>query len=289
MQPANSANGKLSIYDYATFGDYLGRFVSHKRKHQSGFSYGVLARQLGLKYPSQLTMVARGERIPSHNLVLQLCEKFKLTANEKKYAILLVNMHRAKSVVEKQHFAEQIKSLKPANPAVLMDIDTLDLISNWYNLVVLEMVELEDFKFDAEWVAKRMDNAISKAVAQESLDLLVRLDLINFDDTGKARKLAPDLSTPRFSTSDGIRAFYKTMLEFSIKHLQSKPVEERYFAGTTLAINTKKLDQAKQMVAEFRDHFQKEMGASPGDEVYYLAFQLLPTTKKLENKCKNLC
>ena len=64
--------------------------------------------------------------------------------------------------------------------------EVLEYVSEWYHPVIREMTGLDTFYSDPAWIAKNLHYKLMPMQAKESLELLEKLDLIEFNaDEGR--------------------------------------------------------------------------------------------------------
>lgn len=274
-----SDDSPLSIYECPSFAEFFAAYVQKRKGNERSYSFGVISRILKGCAPSLLAMIARGERTPQPDLLLRLCGHMGLTKKETEYAEALVGYERAKTAQEKTHFLERLRLLKPLNEDLLVELDTFDLIHRWHNVAICEMADLKGFKDDPRWISMRLGGLITADQAAESLNLLFRLGLLRRDESGRIKKVARGYKTPKNAPSLAGREFQRQMFLKAEDALANQAVDERYFTGSTIAISTAKIEQAAQLIGDFREAFKKLIGQPDGNEVYHLAIQFFRVTE----------
>ena len=68
-------------------------------------------------------------------------------------------------------------------------------------------------------------------------------------------------------------------MELAQKSLTTDPVQERDFTSITMAINSKKLAEAKVLIRKFQDELSGLLEDSTPDQVYRLCVQLFPLSQ----------
>ncbi|MCB1198564.1 MAG: DUF4423 domain-containing protein, partial [Deltaproteobacteria bacterium] len=127
--------------------------------------------------------------------------------------------------------------------------------------------------------------AISVSQAKKSVQLLLRLGLIEKDPTGASYVLTNRaISTPKDFFSLLGRNFHKEMGKKGIEALDTVAVEQRDVTGIVFGIPRDALQELKQRLGEFRKELTSTIGSmeQETDDVYYLNIQLFPVTKKEE-------
>jgi len=60
-----------------------------------------------------------------------------------------------------------------------------DYFNLWYAPVIREMIQLAQFSPDPVWISKKLKRLITPAQATQALELLLQLQLVVKDDSGK--------------------------------------------------------------------------------------------------------
>jgi uncharacterized protein (TIGR02147 family) len=268
------------IHTFSSFGEYLAAVVKMRKASNPSFSYTVLARQIGSHSPSLLTQIGSGRKLPTPALLHKLKDALRLTKKEHEYALALVAMERAKTVAEKAFYAERLRLLKPVNPDLIRELDRFDFFSSWYNVALVEMLNLKGFDGNPKRIADRLGHRIDEAQAQAAIDLLRRLQLIELQSDGSFRRLVADhVATPVNFPSETVRTFHKQMLELAAEAIDKQPVLERYISGAIVAVDTKRITEMQEMLREFRNKFSDEFQSKSGDQAYYIGLQLFRVTE----------
>lgn len=159
-----------------------------------------------------------------------------------------------------------------------LDIDTFHLISDWHYFAILSLAETEDFVSSAEWIAKRLNLSVTKA--QEALGRLDRLGLLEMGPEGTIKatgiqyQVDPGIATP------ALKKAHRQNLEIASNALETTKFEQRDFTAITLCFDPDRMNEAKDLIKEFRKRFSDLMESDQKKEVYKLCVQLFPLTQK---------
>ncbi len=159
-------------------------------------------------------------------------------------------------------------------------VEVFQVVSEWQHYAILELFKLKDFILSPQEIAKRI--GISVAVAKDSLNRLKETGLLYYDEKKKHLLPSEDSSSsiPNIATSKSHREQQKQILEGAIDALQTTPIERRSQSSVTMAIDTKKLEEARQLIKNFRRDMGRLLSSSKNlNEVYQLSISLYPVTK----------
>ncbi len=158
-----------------------------------------------------------------------------------------------------------------------LEEETFSAISDWQHFAILSLLETKDFRENERWIARRL--GISVLEARDSLERLIRLGIVE----RRENKLLPargGFTTSQYISSAALRRSHRQSLEQAIEALEGVRVEDRDISSVTMAIDTRKLPQAKRIIRDFRRSLMRLLEAGESDEVYNLNIQLIPVSKK---------
>ena len=227
------------------------------------FSLRAFARQLHLS-PSSISEILRGKRRVSKKSAARILDG--LHVNPDQAANWLSNFpekHTRKRFPAAESKYEQL------------DMDQYQAIAEWYHFALLSLLDTSDFRSSPRWIARRL--RITEVQARKAIERLVRLRLI--------KKKGRILSTTgqKFITSDNIsnlslKKAHSRNLELADNSLQKDEVDVRDFTAITMAIDPKKLREAKRLIRKFRERISYCLERGEKREVYKMCVQLFPLT-----------
>ena len=108
----------------------------------------------------------------------------KLTLSEKETIIFINQVVAAhgRSKVEREKAHAVLESIKDEHSFDEIALDSFRIIADWYHFAILELTEVEGFKSNAAWIAKRL--GISRKIAKESIERLFDTGLLAKKDSG---------------------------------------------------------------------------------------------------------
>jgi len=269
---------KPFVFDYQTFAELLVAWTDWLKETNAKFSIRWAAKRMGLKSHAHLLRLVSGEKYPSDELLNRLAALMDLTVDEFAFVRALAELSRTKRPDERAFILDKIESLKRTVPDALLQLDAFELIAHWYHLAIFEMTVLPDFQSDPEWIATRLGGSVSTEMVVDSLTRLEKLGLI-CRSRDKFVRAVDQFNTTHNIPSVAIRTFHAEMLEKARLALNEVPVNLRCFFGHTMPFDTQKLEQASNLLIEFRGRFHKLMEGGEPDSIYHLGLQFVPLTK----------
>ena len=239
--------------------------LSMKQRNNPYYSLRAFARDIDI-HPATLSQIINGKR----NLPKRDCDKVlsKLNLTPK----------------EKNLFIESLK--KKNNIAIpkedddhrfLLDESYFKIISEWEHFAVLELFNIPSFQKSVEDISQRLDITLNRG--EVVISNLLRASLISVDKNGNFYKIHSDVKTTDNIKSQALRDSHKETMLMGIQKIDEIQIELRDFSSLTLALDPKNINEAKQIIKEFRKKMTSLSTQDTPEEVYQLAIQFYPLTK----------
>jgi uncharacterized protein (TIGR02147 family) len=161
-----------------------------------------------------------------------------------------------------------------------LTIDNFAVISDWYHYAILELLKVDGFKPEIQWIAKRL--AVTPSEVRIAVERMIRLGLLEISGK-KWRETQASVHLTNIngvSTNEASRRYQRQTLERSLRALQEVDVNERDHTSMVMAIDPKDLAAAREMIKEFRRKFCKNLEATKKPkEVYQIQISFFPLTQ----------
>ncbi|RYZ48917.1 MAG: TIGR02147 family protein [Proteobacteria bacterium] len=269
---------KPTIYSYQDFATLFAAYVEWMKSVNPKFSWRWLGKRLQLKSHTHIINFANGSKAPTDEMLTKISDLFGFTIDEYVYVKSLVGLQTARNDSERIFYQNKLAETKRSEAVPMLDHDSFGLIAQWYHIVIYELVKLPDFTPEPKWISEKLNAAISPEVAEEALDRLIRLGLLSRRDDGKILRTVDGFFTTHNIPSGAIAMFHKGMLERATECIKDVPVNQRLFLGYTMPIDSKRIDDAQNLMIEFRSRFALLMEGGTLDSVYHLGMQFFPAT-----------
>jgi len=175
--------------------------------------------------------------------------------------------------------------LEPGSRKTMVDsvfqrhrLEVFEVISGWQHYAILELFRTKRFSAEPKRIAARL--GLPLGVCRESLERLEKVGLLSRDQRGQLR-LVDNVSSSilEIATSRAHRNQQREILEGAIDALDRVPIEHRSQSSITMAIDSRKIDQAKGLIKAFRRDLAELLTEdSAFDEVYQLSISLYPVS-----------
>ncbi len=271
-----------NLFDYFDYREYLHDYYQFHKKRNSAYSYRLFARKAKLGSPNYLKLVVDGKRRITDRTLFQFARGLGLSRDEEKYFRELVMYQEVSDPDSKElHLRSLLKYQEKQRTPTPLRADRIKLLLDWHHSVIRELVACKDFKEDPAWIAKRLGGKISEAQAKESLELLIRLQVIHRNLEGKFEQTEPLLTTSDEVPSHVIRSLHRNYLRKAITSIFSVSMEKRELSGLVVSIPNTRLKEVKEEIKEFRRKLNRKYGVDrDADEVYFVGLYLFPVTQK---------
>jgi uncharacterized protein (TIGR02147 family) len=133
-----------------------------------------------------------------------------------------------------------------------------------------------NFTSNPNWIAKRLGISVSEV--KDALERLTRLGLIHVNDRGDLVRGKAKFRTTDDVVNLSLRQAHSDNLELARNSLARDSVDQRDFTAATMAIDPKKLPEAKERIRKFQDDLAELLESGSQTEVYKICIQLFPLT-----------
>jgi len=180
----DTARAKIDVTLFTSYREFLKNLYDRIKTGRKSYSYVRFASDLGLSASNALWLVLTMRRDLSEGSAQKIATALEMTHESRKYFMLLVRHNNARDPVQREHCMKELVALKSLHfMANDDDEDTLEFFQDWYHPVLREMVALDDFKADPDWINERLFLRLLPKQIERSLALLQKLDLIRYDET----------------------------------------------------------------------------------------------------------
>lgn len=253
-------------------------YLLRKQKNPT-YSLRAFARDLGMSQ-ALLSLVLNGQRPLTLKQAHKIAALLQLSPGDEKNFIDAT----LASLPENAKITQKIRQAKQKQDSIFIvksfDTEKFHTISNWYHLAILNLTATRGFKSDSRWIAKRL--GISKPEADAAIERLVLLGLLE-SKNGTLKKVTLNSEWVPSESKAAIRNFHHQMMEKAQAELtktDSEAFSKRSITGTSLAVDTKQIDEAKAFIREFEKEFTRRFTTAHSNEVYQMNLQFFPITQK---------
>jgi len=272
----------VDIFEHTCHRKYLKEYFNAKKAANPNFSHRYLCTRLGLKTSNLLMLIMQGKRNLTPNLAKKISIVFEHNKKEASYFENMVGFVQSKSAYDRELHFKQMTKLRKNLKVDKIPEQFYDYYSNWYNLIMRELVINPEFKSNPEVLAKKIIPKISIGKAKKSIDLLRKMGFIR-KVKGRYVQDAPFKTTGPEVSSLAVYNFHKDMAHIAADAIEKFPKHERNNTACTVQVSEEGFNKIKDKIANFRKEILSEAEADKntnGQRVYQMNFQLFPMSVK---------
>jgi len=275
-----------NLFDYFDYREFLQDYYLFHKNRNPAYSYRLFARKAKLGSPNYLKLVVDGKRRITDRTLFQFARGLGLSKDEEKYFRELVMYQEVSDPDSKEvHLRSLLKYQEKQRTPSPLKADKIKFLLDWHHGVVRELINLKDFVEDPKWIAERLGGKITEAQAKESLELLIRLEILVRNKDGFLDQHEPLLTSSDEVPSHVLRSLHRTYLRKAINSIFSVPIEKRELSGLIVSVPNHKVKELKEEIKEFRKKLNRKYGLDKNtDDVYYAGLYLFPLTQNPKNR-----
>lgn len=269
-----------SILEYTSYRQYIADYYAD-RKAKSAFTWQEFAKLAGFTSPVYLKYVGEGRFNLSDAAVERVAAAMNLSDHCLDYFREMVKFDHAKTDTEKKAAFSKMLAIADAHKAKILEGDSFRFFGDWKNPVIRELAPAMPGAKPLA-LAHACRPKVSAAEVSESLNFLVKADLLQKDELGNYRQTQKSVTTgPMEVTPIAVRGLHRQMGEIALGAIEGVPQDERHFSGVTLGITQGAYDEIVAEIAAFRKKvIEIATREDATDEVYRLNIQFFPMTNK---------
>lgn len=269
-----------TLFAYTDYRQYLKDWYEEKKQSNKHFSLRMLAERSGFKARDYLLRVMRGDRNLSLDGAEKLSNFFKFSEKQAEYFKALVQFNQAPNTLEKERHWQRLSEIQKYGAHQKLRHDQFEYFSSWWHSALRSILPVMDCDDDFEHVARLLDPPITPKQARDSVELLLRLGLLERHGRGKYTVAQSALSTGDEIASLAVSGFHKSTMELVKRSIDRHPAPARDISGVTMSISRDGFSRIKGEIRAFR---KKIMAIAAEDReedmVYQLNMHFIPLTK----------
>ncbi len=266
----------MKAYHFDQFKDFFEFHMREKatdRRGRKKLTLHQLAQKLGYNSASSLSMIAKGDRLPSQSLLEGLFEEWSIASADRDRIRLQVEIEKRNRNGKSP--LQLIAKLNQLAPYHKIDINHHLLIRDWYVLVIKILADCPQFSADPQAISQKLRKKITPAQAKKAIELLIETKLLVKDPV--TEKVSPTIGHTESSheiADEAIRENHKGMIKRAYEAIEEQSIQQRHYNSLSLQFDMKRMPQAKQKILDFVKQFNEEFNADQSNQVYQLNVQL---------------
>jgi len=242
--------------------EHLQKIFAERSRKNPKYSLRAFANSLELD-SSTLSAILRGKRPLTSKMAMKLIDRLDIE-DPLQMQLLLMGTIGGKEAAQKIEYSE-------------LDMASAEVMGSWEHFAILSVLELSKVKADTKSIAQRLN--IPMGVAMEALYRMEKLGIL--EKTGTQWKLTgKNMATPSNIPNAKIREAHRQHIHRALESLEKDSVQTRDITGITMAINSKKMIEAKALIKDFSRRLSAFLETGNKDSVYRLNVQLFPLSQE---------
>ncbi|RJO71915.1 MAG: TIGR02147 family protein [Myxococcales bacterium] len=279
----NANRAKPSLFDYLDYRAYLRAAFEAKKQKDTAFSYRVLAREAGFASAGSLKLAIDGRRGLSEEKARDLAAALGLKGDESDYFCFLAAFGTAKTDEARNRALGRMRAIRRFRDVKKVELARYEYFRHWHHLAIREMVNLEDFREDAEWIARRLLFTLTPRDVTRTIVKLEKLGFLVRDADGRLKQAEPvahtEVEIEAEFASLIAKNFHREMMQRAAEALEKVPAAKRDVRALTVAISRGQAERIKQMnIQHMKDVLDVVLEDEPVEAVYQLNLQWFPLT-----------
>jgi uncharacterized protein (TIGR02147 family) len=242
-----------------------------RQRKNPNYSLRAFAKTLNISSGSLSSILKEKRPIPMP-VALKFAKTLQLTPNERAAFLQSAAGQKGLKDLAKFRVSDQKQTL--------LDETHFKIISEWEYFAFLSLLDTDSFQSDTTWIARRL--GISSLQAEQIIADLASANLISVSKSAIAKRFE-SLKTSEDVRSQGIQKSHHDTSAKAMKSLDELDPELRDFSSITMGFDLERMDEAKNLIREFRKRFGELMESGQKNEVFRLSIQFFPMTVVARN------
>ncbi len=271
----------INVFEYIEYRILLKDLYEYKKREQPSFSYRYIGNKVGFKSAGFFSNILQGKRNISNHIIFKFAELFKFNKKETEYFEMLVMYDQSKQHDRKKYYFERLLAMRKSKVHQIT-ADQYEYFDNWYNVAIRELLNYFPFRGDYQELAKKLNPPITPKEARKSVELLLRLGLIEEKEDHTYRVTHKTITTVPKVPLVAVHNFQHATMDLAKEAIDRFPFEKRSVSTLTLSLSEEVYKTIEEKLAIFRrdvlDLVKNDMKRI--DRVYQFNFQIFPLSEE---------
>lgn len=275
-----------TVFEHEDFREFMKLQIDYLKRTMRSFSLRSLSKRAGFSSPAYIRRVTSGERNLTEDSIPKVAKALKLNNTESRFFRLLCLYNQSTSLEEKAKLFDKITRDRRYQKFFPLRKEQFDYYKQWYIPAICEAIELKDFNEDPNYLAKKMIPEIEPKQAEEAIDTLIKLGLVERNEYGKLVRTRNQVKTDDVVASLSVAKFHSVMSDKAKESLELFDVDQRETNSVTFSISSEHITQIRNHVREFQRRLIDFLTAieGQGNQIYQLNLHLFPLTDEFDQK-----
>lgn len=271
----------IKVTSHLSYQDFLKAVYKRLKVETDSYSYLKFAEDLGFSPTNVIRLVIAGKRKLSQKSANKIIASLDLKGIEKRYFLMLLRYSNERLASQRQDLLEELISIKQEALSDEPSQKNFAYLSEWFNPVIREMVNLDEFNDNPSWVASRLYFRLLPRQVEKSIELLKQLNLISYSQKEK-RYIQSDIDVmpEKHYANLAAAGYHQKMIQMSSEAITRVPKPRRDINAITVAVSEEVAEQIRNLLLETCQKIMDlEKSSEHKEHVYQINIQLFPFTK----------
>lgn len=281
----NKLVNQVKPSQFLDYRDWLQAAYVFLKSRMDRYSYKKFAEDLGFSANNVLHHIIKGRRPLTKDAVERIISAIAPTSVERAYLRQLVEYNNCKDEKARESALEKLFTLKDQMISSGEDKNSLEFFRCWYHPVIAELVRLEGFKSEPNWISKALNGMVRVPEVKASLELLENMGLIEYnEEQGRHSRTAKDPSTGPQVHGLAVASFHSQMICHARDAIVKVEKSERDISSLTLAVDEDSSRKLRDLLNKFQEDVMRvESESKNPNRIVQLNLQLFPFSKKVSS------
>lgn len=265
----------VDIFQFTHFRKYLEQYQEKRVLADSSFTRTEICNLLGLpKTRSYFADVLRGKKVSSR-MVDKFIDLLELDKKEAAYFKAMVQLDQAKNENVRAQAMETLLKIHP-QPQHLLNTDAYEYYAKWYHSALFAILDVMDVDQNLAPVQKRIFPKVSLGKLSDSLQLLMRLDLVSQNTEGFFKPTKDSISSGPYNNDELIRQYQLQAFELSKEALLTPSKNPHVMSTLVFSLSSEAYQKVETELQAFKAATRRIVAedAKKPDGVYHLNLHL---------------
>jgi uncharacterized protein (TIGR02147 family) len=270
-----------SLYAYFDYRAYLKDVVESRKGRDPAFSHRSFLRTAGIPGSGYLARVLQGDRKLNRKYAPHFSKALGLGAREQEYFRALIEFGNEKKHEAKHLLLKDLLRLRAGDEDLSARDKKLKFFKRWYYPVVREIISLNDFRGDYNFLARMVVPTITAVQAENAVKFLEKNGFIARDADGRYILTEAFITSGDLANSTMLDQYHRANLDLNREALDLVPPDLRSASSLTLTLSEARFDLIRKEIRDFRAHLMALAKEDPNPErVFHIGFLALSRSRK---------
>jgi uncharacterized protein (TIGR02147 family) len=271
----------INVCKFFDYREYVAALYEIGKKVYTSYSYAQFAADLGFSKTNVMWLVITGRRKLTQDSAETIIAALKLKSEHGTFLKILCQYNNTTKSTERAQLFNRLVDIASRESQIKANSRQMDYFREWYHPIIRELTATAQFQSDPNWIAAKLCVKVSPLQVKKSLELLVQLGLIQYDETAARHvRTTVQVVTDRDFSAITLISYHQKMCEIARDSVALVAAKDREFNVLTVSLSesgmTKTVDIIRRACEEI---MALEQDQTSTEQVFQVNLQLFPVTK----------